>query len=160
MKTKTPQQVGKDFEEATRLVMKALTLKIPCMFHRLYDTHSAGAFLPEQPADFLFMHRGKLVLIECKSSAKHSSLSSGLSSLMEKEKAPLIRMWLRAGAKCLFLFLDQTTGDVEFWNGADVIEARSAERGRLKTPCRLLRAGPEDYEGNLRAMLIIGQNYS
>jgi len=155
MTTKTPQEIGKDFEETTRLILKALTLKRKSMFHRLYDTHSAGAYLPEQPADFLFMYEGKLTLIECKSSAKYETFPAGLSSLMEKEKAPLIRMWLRAGARCLFVFLSQSSGMIEFWDGKDVIAARTAERGRLdKTKIRL-KILKKDYERMLEVQLLL-----
>lgn len=130
-KNKSPQAAGKDFEEDVRLALKGITNHHKAMFHRLYDTRSAGTYLPDQPADFFFMFCGNFYLIECKSSAKYRTLSSALSSVMEVKQAALPRMWVRAGAASLILFLDQEGQEVEIWDGSLVHEIRVAPGKRL-----------------------------
>lgn len=145
---KTPQEVGKDFEEETRLALKEITRHHKAMFHRFYDTRSAGTYLPNQPGDFLFMFLGKVYLIECKSSEKHPTLSAALSSVMEQRQAPIPLLWMRAGAGTLVLFLDQTNNEVELWDGSLVYRTRAQERGRLPAEgyvCRFPRSALQSY---------------
>lgn len=130
-KSKSPQEVGKDFEETFRLLLKDLQKRCPCNFHRFYDTHSAGAYLPEQPADFLLGFDGGMHFIECKSSDTHQTLASGLADLFSKDQAANLRMWSRAGASTHILFLSQRDGRVELWDGLRVSEARAAGK-RIK----------------------------
>ena len=130
-KAKTPQEIGKDFEETFRGLLKTLQQKYKSNYHRFYDTHSAGAYLPEQPADFLLGFDGGMHFIECKSSDTHQTLASGLSDLLNKSQAANLRMWARAGACVHILFLSQRDGRVELWDGKVVSEARAAGK-RIK----------------------------
>ena len=129
---KTPQEIGKDFEDQFRLLCKSITQRNLAAVHRLYDAHSAGGFMPEQPGDFFFLFDGALHLFELKSSDTHQSLTSGLSSLMDTGQAAQLRWWARAGAVTHVLFLSQRDGVIELWSGEHVAVVRSTYRGRLK----------------------------
>lgn len=129
---KSPQEVGKEFEDTVGQFFKDLSRRTRSHWHRLYDSHSAGSFLPAQPGDGLFLYKGAQHLIEVKSSEANDSLASGLSELVSKEQAALMRFWERAGAICHYIFLDQKTGAVEWWDGAYVANTRVTAYARLK----------------------------
>lgn len=131
-KEKTPQDVGKAFEDEMREFLMGLSRKHCACYHRLYDAHSAGGFMPAQPGDGLLLYQGVQHLLEFKSSAAHSTLSAGLSNLVKTQQAGLMKFWHRAGAVCHYIFLDQNTREVELWAGAPVFEARLTFRARLK----------------------------
>lgn len=129
---KTPQEKGKEFEEEFRLYLKELMHKHPLASARFYDTHSAGAFLPDQPADTIACFRGICHLFELKSSEVHSSLTAGLSKLLANHQASHLKIWARAGASTHIVFWQQATGVIELWDGEAVAHVRHAPHMRLK----------------------------
>lgn len=154
-KEKTPQEVGKEFELDFQAVLKSLHQRCKANYYRFYDTHSAGAFMPKQPADYFLGFQGAMHFLELKSSLEHQTLSSGLSDLMTKDQAASLRLWYRAGACVHVLFLSQADGAVEWWDGLLVAEARAAGK-RIKAPGACIRYADfatfaEDFEIILRA---------
>ena len=129
---KTPQEKGKEFEETFRLFLKELMEAHPVASARFYDTHSAGAYLPDQPGDTIACVRGICHLFELKSSEVHASLSAGLSKLLASHQASHLRIWARAGASTHVVFWQQNTGVVELWDGEAVALVRHAPHMRLK----------------------------
>jgi hypothetical protein len=129
---KTPQERGKEFEEQFRVFLKHLMEKHPVASARFYDTHSAGAYLPDQPADTIACVLGICHLFELKSSEVHASLSAGLSKLLKAHQASHLRIWARAGASTHIVFWQQKTGIIELWDGEAVGLVRHAPQARLK----------------------------
>lgn len=117
---KSPQQVGKEFEEHLQSALKLMQKKMKFTFSRMYDSHSSGGFLPAQPGDFCGVANGRGWLMEAKSSAKVDSLhlnKSVLSDNMSSTQSAFMKIWHRAGALTVVPFLSQETGVVEFWDG-------------------------------------------
>ena len=125
-KDKSPQERGKDFEADFQAVLKSMHQRLKCNYYRFYDTRSAGAFMPSQPADYFLGIQGAMHFFELKSSEKFDNLGSGLSTLMDKDQAAHLRLWARAGACVHVLFLDQVSGAVEWWDGLKVAEHRAS----------------------------------
>lgn len=138
--SKTPQERGADFEEEFRLYLKHLMQKGPAIFHRFYDTKSAGAFMPEQPSDFLACFKGRTHLFELKSSDVHDSFGASRKSLdlLKENQAASLRLWARAGAKVHLLFWQQRSGLIELWDGVAAAEARVTPRAKLDKPGNVL----------------------
>lgn len=139
---KTPQELGKEFEQDFQALLKSVQNSSPAIYHRFYDTHSAGTFLPSQPGDFLMLYQGQGHLFELKSSDTHDSLSSGLSSLLDKDQAAHLRLWARAGAATHVIFWAQKTGVIEWWDGKVVAEHRAAGK---RLPANTPRLGFENF---------------
>ena len=117
---------GAEFERTTQDSLEYLSAKCKLTYVRLYDTKSArGAYLPQQPGDFIVCALGKGHLVECKASQEHQSLSSCLSSNVEVHQAAAHRLWARAGGPCWFLFHSVMTSEIELWPGLMVGEARA-----------------------------------
>lgn len=133
MKTKTPQEVGKSIESEFQLMLNTFSQKTPLSYERLYDTHSAGSYLPPMPSDFIVGYDSVTHFIELKSSASFSSLMDGgaLRNLVKDAQVAKMRMWVRAGCPCWFVFVSQKSGTVEWWNGRKVIQAYLTPRGKL-----------------------------
>ena len=132
-KKKTPQQVGKDFEDHLQAAMKILQQKHRFTFIRLYDSHSAGSLLPAQPGDFCGVAQGRGFLMEAKSSAKENTLHHNktlLSNNMDDKQAAAMKVWHRAGSIVLVPFLAQETGVVEFWSGKYIADIYTTPRAR------------------------------
>lgn len=126
MKKKTAQEYGKEFEVDLAEMMKEAQRKVKIAYARLYDTRSAGSYLPEQPGDFIVSLNGKPFLLELKTSLKFGSLGSkraALTELVSDNQVAAARIWSRAGAIPLFLFKEGGSSDIEIWRGEDVAEA-------------------------------------
>ena len=118
---------GTAFEKALHTHYKELANNRPMIVHRFQDTKAARVnFLPNQPGDFLVIYVGRPTLIECKASMKHDSLRSCASSMIDAGQLGHHKLWLRAGARCLFVFEATGIGCYEIWRSEDVIEARAA----------------------------------
>ena len=115
---------GKDFESIVQGMLQERVKERPSYFLRLYDTHSAGSFLPAQPCDFLLFENGRAVFMEAKSSVKHHSLKSCLSSTVKNTQVAKMRLALRTGQTGCFLFYDMQDKQVEIWHGQGVIGCR------------------------------------
>ncbi len=134
---KTPQQLGHDFQDAVQGVLSELPETTPTFFHRLYDSRSAGGYLPSQPGDFICLHKGRAVLIEAKSSGELESLAEGrgFTNLFDSFQVVKMRLWTRAGGAAFVIFQHHQTGDMEVWDGNYIAECfvtprKRPERGR------------------------------
>lgn len=151
-KKKTPQQVGKDFEDHLQAAMKILQQKHKFTFIRLYDSHSAGSLLPAQPGDFCGVANGRGFLMEAKSSAKENTLHHNktlLSNNMDDKQAAAMKVWHRAGAMVLVPFLAQETGVVEFWSGKYIADIYTTPRARPDKEEGLLGESPNWHKDTL-----------
>jgi hypothetical protein len=131
---------GKFFEHKVQLVLNEYKKRSKSFHLRLYDTTSASRkgddsdqeaqlnFLPAQPGDNILLQPGIAVLIECKSSTKHESLRSCVSSMVDPAQAASHRLWQRAGHPSTFLFCDLVNDIVECWNGVTVAMAKAQSK--------------------------------
>ena len=129
---KTP--AWKKFQDNVQDYLVSLVEHNPVVVERLYDTHSAGNFLPAQPADFRLLIRGITVLLEVKHSVKHRSLYSCFSSAVSDDQLAGHRMYLRAGGFCYFLFgseIKKGDWNIELWPSQELRQCRLEGR-RLK----------------------------
>lgn len=119
------------FEGEVGAKLKEIGTRHPVRALRLQDTAAARVqYLPAQAGDYIVACPRGGVLLEVKSSTVHGSLTSGLSSLMEKRQAAEHRLWHRAGQPSLVVFYSSTSEEVEVWDGAYVAPLR-AKGGRL-----------------------------
>jgi len=118
------EKLGAWFEHELQAVFAEFREHLPSTFLRLYDTKSAGSYLPSQPGDFILNTPVDAFLIESKASAKYESLSSCLSSNVSKEQAVEHIMWRRSGHRSVFIFLSTKTGLCSIWDGKYVGEHR------------------------------------
>jgi len=126
------QQFWRKTEQQFYSICKDLGETLPLICHRFYDSRSAGSYLPNQPGDFLLVINGQAVLVEIKTSEKHSSLSSCFSSHVSKTQLAHHRLWMRAGAQCWFLFgYFNVEPFYELWGSDVCVEIGSRERARL-----------------------------
>ena len=117
---------GAEVERDTHDLLEGLACRFKLTYVRLYDTKSArGAFLPEQPGDFIVQALGFGHLLECKASEEHNSLRSCLADNVSTQQAAAHRLWFRAGGPCWFLFNSLTTHSIEMWGGKVVGECRA-----------------------------------
>ena len=94
--------------------------------HRLYDTKSAGKFLPPQPADFIGVLQGVPVLLECKSSDQFKSFKEcSLKSFIKPTQYASFTMWQRNGGCGLFVFYSIFGKTFEIWGSRDILRAYS-----------------------------------
>lgn len=161
MTKKTPQERGKDFEEEFRQYLKQLMARHPVASARFYDTHSAGAYLPDQPCDTIACVQGITHLFELKSSEVHDSLTGGLSKLLKNHQASHLRIWARAGACTHVVFWQQTTGVIELWDGEAVAKVRHATLARLK-PDGICETFPnfDAFKTTFTAAILINARYT
>lgn len=158
--SKSAQQRGKDFEEDTRQALEYAVRKTKTAYIRLYDTHSAGSFLPAQPCDFMACHDGTTILIECKASEKHSSLADNrrvLTSNLSDNQMAHARLWTRAGGRYLILFLSVEQGKVEVWDGNRVADTYFTPRARLDINDCLYQTNKTNLKESMAN--ILGENY-
>jgi len=128
---KEAQERGKKFEDEIGIFLKALEQRNPCKCHRIYDSRSAGNYLPNQPGDYYFFRPGGSVLIECKSSSIHSSLCGNrkaMTDLIGRDQAAHMRLHKRAGGVSLYIFENQENRTYEVWEGAEVAKALATPR--------------------------------
>jgi hypothetical protein len=158
-KDKSPQERGKDFESDFQALLKSMHQRLRANYYRFYDTRSAGAYMPSQPADYFLGFQGVMHFFELKSSEKHASLANGLSSLMDKDQAAHLRLWARAGAGVHVLFLNQVSGAVEWWNGLAVSSARAA--GKAIKPLGICMQYPDfaTFEKLFEEQLVLNPSF-
>lgn len=122
---KTVQERGKSFEDDVRLELAFLQEHHRAMWHRFYDTHSAGGYLPPQPGDFLAMKSGHAVLIECKISETEPTLTRKyLTSSVKDDQVSAMRVWIRAGATAIYVFKSELSQSLEIWPGDYLAEIK------------------------------------
>lgn len=121
--------IGEDFEQEVQTVLNLLVKRHRCAFARLYDTKSAGNLMPSQPADFVMEQEGVHVLLECKSSEKHQTMTRKfVTDNVGDSQAAGMRVWMRAGSNAFYLFKNVVGGVVELWPAEEVIHAHITPR--------------------------------
>lgn len=136
------QKVSKAFEHDTEKAFSRLMARVEgrCRMFRLFDTHAAGAFLPEVAGDFIGGTLRGPTLVECKTSIKHETLRSCLASHMDYGQAAQLSLWTLAGFCSVVLFYSEPLGQVEIWPGGYVGDCRAA--GTRLDPQHLLGLTP------------------
>lgn len=124
--TLSSQHLGKWFEGKLEEYFKEKEEESKFRAVRLYDTGSAGSYLPAQDGDYICIGGGTAYLVEAKCSAKHSNLRSGASSLVSKEQAMAHRMWSRAGGTGVFMFGSVSADIFQIWDGLYVGACRAS----------------------------------
>ena len=123
-----PEKLGAWFEARSQELFKHLKEYKRLTFLRLYDSKSAGAYLPKQPGDFIVASPNDVFLVECKASKTHKSLVSCAASNVSKEQAAEHWMWSRSGHTGMFLFISVVTGEIEVWDGKYIGDSRRCGR--------------------------------
>lgn len=129
----TGQQYGDWFEGECQKMLDQLMQKGPTFFSRLYDTRSAGAFLPQQAADFIGVHHGKGFLLEAKGTVVHDSLMAGgaMRKLLKDHQVLASYLMQRAEGIGLIAFRSRSSEELEIWDGGIVRPIYNTPRGKL-----------------------------
>ncbi len=125
------RNTGKEAEAEVKKALVLLRKKTKTAFTRLYDTSSTGGLvvLPETPCDFLMCRQGRTFLIEVKSSTVKKKMQTSLYS----DQAGHFKIWQRAGATILPLFilltdnLDATGFQIARWENQEVADIVSGD---------------------------------
>lgn len=138
--SRTPQQLGKEFEADVGAKLKELVAVKPAYLHRLYDSTSAGAILPSQPGDFIFLYEGAAWLIEVKSSGKFDSLAGKRETLklFSTDQVVKMRLWYRAGGNVAVIFQSHETKAIELWHGLYIANCFNTPKLRVDSKFRVL----------------------
>lgn len=130
----TDQKFGDWVEGVVQDELDGLMRAGPFFYQRLYDTRSAGGFLPKQPGDFMGVCHGVPWLLEVKATSKYASLSStgALKGLVKDHQALGSHLMNRAGGQGLFLFCSRLSNQVELWDGSAVRKVYIASRVPLR----------------------------
>ena len=107
----------KELETALDTLFINRTRKHAFFFHRFYDTRSAGNYLPDQPADFLCLNRGRVHFIEAKFSERHDSLRSCFAGSVRKGQLASAFLVKRAMGNYWILFYSSNSRLFEVWDG-------------------------------------------
>lgn len=141
----------KDLETGIAKLMDKAVQRLPVLYLRLYDTRSAGNFIPPQPCDFLIWPAGRpTVFLEAKHSMHAESLRSVFSGAVSDGQIASARLAHRAGRTYRILFQSAATGQCEVWDGFYCSERRSLGKP-LELHERFLYASLNDavYQGIL-----------
>lgn len=104
-------------EDAVQEELTFLCRTNPMIYQRLYDTKSAGAYLPAQPADFLAVYDGKFMYIECKYGAYAESLKSVFSNSVSDFQLASARLTNNARGNYWIIFYSAASKKFELWSG-------------------------------------------
>lgn len=127
----------KKFEEDVQSYFEGRMENEPIVYHRFYDTHSAGSLLPSQPSDHLVKTTQHSILIETKHSEVHASLRSCFSGMVDNNQIAHMRIWMRANSIALIVF--EGTKGIEVWEAGHC--ARCRLEGKRLDPERMLKFG-------------------
>ncbi|RKX63278.1 MAG: hypothetical protein DRP42_07805 [Tenericutes bacterium] len=132
---KTPQQRGHEFQDLVQKHLLEHMRKAKSYTMRLYDTKSAGNYLPSQPGDFISIFNGLPILVEAKSSGKVSSLSENRAALQlfDNEQLAKSRLWIRAGGSASAIFQCQHSKKLEVWDMGYLRDCFNTPRLRADT---------------------------
>jgi hypothetical protein len=115
-----------DLENAVEARLKALLVHFPLFYLRLYDTKSAGNYLPAQPCDFLIWTPNRSgIFLEVKYSSAGESLRSVFSNNVSDQQLASARLAHRAGQHYLILFYSAASKCFELWDGKYCADRRS-----------------------------------
>lgn len=107
-----------DLEDEIEKKLKSLMVYFPIMYQRLYDTKSAGSYLPAQPCDFLvWAPKTPGIFLEAKYSGIAESLRSVFSNAVSDQQLASARLASRAGQKYWLLFYGARSAVFELWDG-------------------------------------------
>lgn len=107
----------KSLEEAIQDELVARQRRQPLLFHRFYDTRSAGAYLPAQPADFGVLLEGRWTYLEAKYSGAAETLRSVFSNAVSDQQLASAKLAARAKGSYWFLFYSGVSRCIELWPG-------------------------------------------
>ena len=114
------QNDGKEIEGIFQTAVKGEGLSI----YRLYDTKSAGKFLPAQPADYMGGVAGVATLIECKSSDHHKSFKDcALKDYISSVQFGHMKRWRVNGNVGVYIFKSLLADEIEVWDADTVLKA-------------------------------------
>jgi hypothetical protein len=156
---KTPQQLGHEFQDYVQGILEGFHNKYRTITQRLYDTKSAGAFLPSQPGDFFTVWEGIPYMVEAKCSVKHNSLAASraaLTSLVDGKQGAKMRVWHRAGCKGLYIVKSMETGCIEVWDGNQVAIALATPRGKIPEEALHFKITQKDFPEAIKGFFQVG----
>jgi hypothetical protein len=145
------RNTGKKSETIVQDALELLERQYPSTFIRLYDSTSAGVgsggnFIPAQPGDFVSLLDTYIILIECKSSKVHLSLSeTTLRNVFSDNQISGSRRWLRAGALSFCVFHSLPGNVMEIWDMQDVNKAYRAPPRQRKLTVKPLATFKANY---------------
>lgn len=155
--TMTDQSFGDWVEGQVQEALDRIYRSGPVFYQRLYDTRSAGSYLPAQPGDFIVVANGTPFLVEVKASGKYPSLESAgaMRALIKDHQMLGAHLFARAGGRSLVIFYGRRSRRLEIWDGALVREDYIATRKPLGRQ-GLLREGilTEEQEDRLAEVVI------
>lgn len=155
---KTAQEKGYDFEADVQGHLVYLMEYHKAYFIRLYDTKSAGAYLPAQPGDFVLWARGRSLLIECKSSEKEVTMSrSYITKNIGESQSAKMAMMERAGGFCCYLFRSEAARSIEIWPAVHIREVFLTPRMK-PDPLKIINSFPDDKKLLREALVSLMEN--
>jgi hypothetical protein len=133
-----------DLEDEVERRLKRLMTHFELMYLRLYDTKSAGNYLPAQPSDFVIWVPGRpSIFLEAKYSGVAESLRSVFANAVSDQQMASARLAERAGQRYAVLFYSAPAAMFELWNGAYCSDRRSLGKP-LELPQRIVSASLDE----------------
>jgi hypothetical protein len=138
---------GKWAENHVQSALDYMERKHNTTFIRLYDSTSAGyssggSLLPGQPGDFVVQAMTVGCLLEVKSSETHLTLQdTTIRNVFRDSQILGARLWARAGAKALCVFINLPSKYMQLWDMANVVQAYYAPPRQRKLQGRPIREG-------------------
>ena len=149
VKKLTGQAFGDYAEGECQAALSLLQRECGWWFQRLYDTRSAGAFMPQQPADFFGVAPGgRGFILESKGSAKYGSLMDpgALKALVKPHQALANYLVSRPGGMGLVLFVSASSQVAELWRGPDVRQVYVTPKARLNSSALIANTFVSDFK--------------
>lgn len=121
------RELWQKWQDAIGEAMKAS----PIFYHRFYDTRSAQAYLPKQPADHMGLYQGRGFLVEDKSTEILFTAEACYNNeIIDGTQLAKHRIWgLRGGSAFITIFYYREDR-AELWDSATIIR-RHLEGGSL-----------------------------
>ena len=133
-----------DLEDEVERRLKKLLVHFELMYLRLYDTKSAGNYLPAQPSDFvIWVPERPSIFLEVKYSGVSDTLRSVFANAVSDQQMASARLADRAGQRYEVLFYSAPAAMFELWNGVYCAERRSMGRP-LELPQRTISSSLDE----------------
>lgn len=143
-------KLGKWFEERLKEVFDQLEKECKFRLIRLYDTHSAGSYLPATDGDWICINKGFPYLVEAKCTANGASLRNVASNNISKQQAMCHRLFHRAGGIPLFMFGSVSDNVFQIWDGNYVGTQRAKGKSLEASRGLIVNSTLQLYELTLR----------
>lgn len=136
---------GKKFEHDLHEQFRQLHLSLPIHWERVVDSYEAGNLVRKPDCDFKLTVKSDIRgqphvhYIECKSSVTHKSLRNCLRSILKTDQVAKMRMAARAGVNTWYLFRDETTKQVEVWEGSAIHHVFEFDERLKEEPFRVYK---------------------